>query len=211
MAENALISQQQQQQIIQQVDSPPLLQQQQLKTQQLNEQLQLAQQLQQHPVLANLMSQQKSTNIVDTTNRLGIQIPHHQQQQQQQQQQLGSPTSILLAQQQAQLLQQVSANQLQQSNQETFISPTLGVAPLGKVPLNKEQTQQLSILEATIKKLPVPTDTERIRSYLPRRPTITPSIFPVTPLVGHDTLEFLAKVHSETLFFMFYYMEVRSE
>jgi hypothetical protein len=153
------------------------------------------------------MSQQKSTNIVDTTNRLGIQIPHHQQQQQQ----LGSPTSILLAQQQAQLLQQVSANQLQQSNQETFISPTLGVAPLGKVPLNKEQTQQLAILESTIKKLPVPTDTERIRSYLPRRPTITPSIFPVNPLAGHDTLEFLAKVHSETLFFMFYYMEVRSE
>ena len=53
--------------------------------------------------------------------------------------------------------------QQQQANHETFIQPILGVAPLGKSPLTKEQSQQLAILEAASKRLPQPADTERIR------------------------------------------------
>lgn len=97
--------------------------------------------------------------------------------------------------------------QQQQANHETFIQPILGVAPLGKSPLTKEQSQQLAILEAASKRLPQPADTERIRSYLPRISVNTPSYYPQTPLPGHDSSELLGKLSSETLFFMFYYME----
>lgn len=45
------------------------------------------------------------------------------------------------------------------------------------------------------------------RSYLPRISVNTPSYYPQTPLPGHDSSELLGKLSSETLFFMFYYME----
>jgi len=93
------------------------------------------------------------------------------------------------------------------TNQETFIQPILGVAPLGKTPLSKEQNQQLIILESAYKKLPHPTDTERMRNYLPRILINTPSYYPMTPPNGHDSIDFLNKLTSDSLFFMFYYME----
>ena len=117
-----------------------------------------------------------------------------------------SPT-LLMSQQQQQ--QQMAANlNNTTTNQETFIQPILGVAPLGKTPLTKEQSQQLAILDCAHKKLPHPSDTERIRNYLPRVNVNTPPYYPTTPPVGHDSLDFLCKLSSDTLFFMFYYMEV---
>ena len=201
IAENVVERMSQQQ--LAQTQSPPPVQQQQAKAP-LNEQT-LSQQLQQQLTqsqqsLVNLITQQKSTSD-NTSSRLGIQIPN----QQPQQSQLGSPNSLLLAQQQ--LLQQQQASSGLQSFQETFITTALGAAPLGKVQLTKEQTYQLNILEATTKKMPLPTDTERLRTYMPRKPTITPSYFPLTPPPGHDSLEFLCKLECGTLFFMFYYME----
>jgi len=101
-------------------------------------------------------------------------------------------------------------NQQQNSttnNQETFIQPILGVAPLGKTPLTKDQNQQLVVLESAFKKLPHPSDTERMRNYLPRILINTPSYYPMTPPNGHDSIEFLNKLTSDSLFFMFYYME----
>lgn len=93
------------------------------------------------------------------------------------------------------------------TNQETFIQPILGVAPLGKTPLTKEQNQQLIVLESAYKKLPHPSDTERMRNYLPRILINTPSYYPMTPPNGHDSIDFLNKLTSDSLFFMFYYME----
>jgi CCR4-NOT transcription complex subunit 3 len=93
------------------------------------------------------------------------------------------------------------------TNQETFIQPILGVAPLGKTSLSKEQNQQLQILESAFKKLPHPSDTERMRNYLPRILINTPNYYPQTPPNGHDSIDFLNKLTSDSLFFMFYYME----
>jgi CCR4-NOT transcription complex subunit 3 len=117
-----------------------------------------------------------------------------------------SPT-LLLQNQQNQLQQLQQQQQQQQQNQETFIQPILGVAPLGKTPLTKEQSQQLAILDCAYKKLPHPSDTERLRAYLPRLSVNTPPYYPTTPPQGHDSLDFLCKLSSDTLFFMFYYME----
>ncbi len=125
-----------------------------------------------------------------------------QQSQHQHQQNNSMSPSLLLSQQQQQNLNNTT-------NQETFIQPILGVAPLGKTPLTKEQSQQLAILDCAYKKLPHPADTERIRNYLPRINVNTPPYYPTTPPVGHDSLDFLCKLSSDTLFFMFYYMEVR--
>lgn len=105
------------------------------------------------------------------------------------------------------LMNQQQLNNGNTTNQETFIQPILGVAPLGKTPLTKDQNQQLIILESAFKKLPHPSDTERMRNYLPRILINTPSYYPMTPPNGHDSIDFLNKLTSDSLFFMFYYME----
>lgn len=104
--------------------------------------------------------------------------------------------------------QQLINQQQNQTNNETFIQPILGVAPLGKVTLNKDQTQQLEILDSALKKLPIPSDSERNKIYFSRTPVHTPNYYPSVPPPGHDSLDFLCRLSSETLFFMFYYMEV---
>jgi CCR4-NOT transcription complex subunit 3 len=121
--------------------------------------------------------------------RLGIQIPSSQQS-------LSlntSPTSALM----------------QPPIYEAVIPSILGAAPLGKVPLTKDQLQQLALLEAAHKKLPQPSDNERIRTYLQRQPHTTPYYFPIMPPPSSDSLDFVCKLSCENLFFMFYYMEVR--
>lgn len=125
----------------------------------------------------------------------------------QQSQQLPSLSPSLGQQNQQQQQQQQQLN-LNTTNQETFIQPILGVAPLGKTPLTKDQSQQLIFLDSAFKKLPHPSDTERMRNHLPRIMVNTPPYYPTTPPNSHDSLEFLSKMSSDTLFFMFYYMEV---
>ena len=79
---------------------------------------------------------------------------------------------------------------------EAHIPPLLGVAPLGIVPLNKEHQFQyrfvfranpqcspvrilmFSMLEAASHHLPHPSDSERLRPYLPRNPCHTPPYYP---------------------------------
>ena len=56
--------------------------------------------------------------------------------------------------------------------------PLLGVAPLGIVPLSKEQQLQYTMLEAAAHHLPHPSDSERLRPYLPRNPCHTPLYYP---------------------------------
>jgi len=97
----------------------------------------------------------------------------------------------------------------QRSGQKTeaHIPPLLGVAPLGIVPLNKEHQFQYSMLEAASHHLPHPSDSERLRPYLPRNPCHTPHYYPQAPPPGSDTIDFFQRLSTETLFFIFYYME----
>ena len=107
---------------------------------------------------------------------------------------------------------------------EAHIPPLLGVAPLGVVPLSKEHQFQYTMLEAASHHLPHPSDSERLRPYLPRNPCHTPLYYPQVykptcrrkqmlhifiqaPPPGSDTIDFFQRLSTETLFFIFYYME----
>lgn len=90
---------------------------------------------------------------------------------------------------------------------EAHIPPLLGVAPLGHVPLNKETRFQHAMLEAAFSHMPHPSDSERLRPYLPRNPCLTPQYYPQLPPQGSESLDFFQKLSTETLFFIFYYME----
>lgn len=73
-------------------------------------------------------------------------------------------------------------SQQQQPNQppvlfEANITPLLGVAPLGPVPLAKDHQFQHDMLESGIVHLPHPSDSERIKLYLPRNPCSTPHYY----------------------------------
>ncbi|XP_018325430.1 CCR4-NOT transcription complex subunit 3 isoform X2 [Agrilus planipennis] len=90
---------------------------------------------------------------------------------------------------------------------EAHIPPLLGVAPLGAVPLQKEHQQQFQMMESAYYHMPHPSDSERTRTYLPRNPIHTPPYYIQQPLPHSDTLEFYQRLATETLFFVFYYME----
>ncbi|XP_078316901.1 CCR4-NOT transcription complex subunit 3-like isoform X2 [Crassostrea virginica] len=101
------------------------------------------------------------------------------------------------------------SDQTSQQPQTTTIhlNPLLGVAPLGPVPLSRENFYQLQMLEAAYHHLPHPSDSERQRSFLPRNPCPTPSYYPQLPPPHADSVEFFQRLSTETLFFIFYYME----
>ena len=90
---------------------------------------------------------------------------------------------------------------------EAHIPPLLGVAPLGPVPLTKETQLQYQMLESAYLHMPHPSDSERLRPYLPRNPCTTPQYYPQLPPQGSDSIEFFQRLSTETLFFIFYYME----
>ncbi|XP_015516198.1 CCR4-NOT transcription complex subunit 3 isoform X7 [Neodiprion pinetum] len=90
---------------------------------------------------------------------------------------------------------------------EAHIPPLLGVAPLGPVPLQKEHQLQFQMMEAAYYHMPHPSDSERLRSYLPRNLCKTPPYYQQVQLPHSDTVEFFQRLSTETLFFIFYYME----
>jgi CCR4-NOT transcription complex subunit 3 len=85
------------------------------------------------------------------------------------------------------------------------------------------------MMEAAYYHLPSPSDSERLRPYLQRQPIATPPHFPqvsvLPPTTGRvtidflpfplpqtqlphsDTIDFFQRLATETLFFVFYYME----
>ncbi|XP_021936375.1 CCR4-NOT transcription complex subunit 3 isoform X2 [Zootermopsis nevadensis] len=97
--------------------------------------------------------------------------------------------------------------QQQSVTSEAHIPPLLGVAPLGPVPLQKEHQCQFQMMEAAFYHMPHPSDSERLRTYLPRNPVPTPLYYHQVPLPHSDTVEFFQRLSTETLFFIFYYME----
>uniref|UniRef100_A0ABD2VUH9 CCR4-NOT transcription complex subunit 3 n=1 Tax=Trichogramma kaykai TaxID=54128 RepID=A0ABD2VUH9_9HYME len=90
---------------------------------------------------------------------------------------------------------------------EAHIPPLLGVAPLGPVPLQKEHQHQFQMMEAAFYHMPHPSDSERMRPYLPRNNCPTPPYYQQVQLPHSDTVEFFQRLSTETLFFIFYYME----
>ncbi|XP_029023575.1 CCR4-NOT transcription complex subunit 3-like isoform X2 [Betta splendens] len=95
----------------------------------------------------------------------------------------------------------------QPSLSEVSIPPSLGVCPLGPVPLSKDQGYQQAMEEAAWTHMPHPSDSERIRQYLMRNPCPTLPFHHQVPPPHSDTVEFYQRLSTETLFFIFYYLE----
>jgi CCR4-NOT transcription complex subunit 3 len=111
------------------------------------------------------------------------------------------------------------------------ISPLSGVLPLGRVPLNEEHQRQFELMNAASKHLPLFADSERMGHILPKNPYPTPHYYPQVytihtficknifvltffnnsvfqqPLLDSDSSDFYNRISTETLFFIFYYME----
>lgn len=90
---------------------------------------------------------------------------------------------------------------------QAHIPPLLGVAPLGPLPLNSEHQLQFQMLESSFYHMPHPSDSERTRVYLPRNICQTPLYYNQVLLPHSDSVEFFQRLSTETLFFVFYYME----
>lgn len=93
-------------------------------------------------------------------------------------------------------------------NLSTLIPPLLGVAPLGPVSLSKSCYYQLAMLDSAAHHTIYPSDSQRLRLYLPPNRCQSPSYYPQTALPMSDTAEFFHRLSTETLFFIFYFMEV---
>ena len=115
---------------------------------------------------------------------------------------VNSGSEISMAQQ-----QNASSQQQPKGHGEANVPPLLGVAPLGIVTLTKDQIYQVAMMEACWRHMPHPSDSERLRHYLPRNPCPTPTFYHQVPLQQHDSFEFYLRLSTETLFFIFYYME----
>ncbi|KPU75592.1 uncharacterized protein Dana_GF22756, isoform C [Drosophila ananassae] len=97
------------------------------------------------------------------------------------------------------------SHQQQLATTEAHIPTLLGVTPLGPTPLQKEHQVQFQMMEAAYFHLPHPMDTEKLQTYFHRAPVPTPAHYPQLPI--YDTVEFYQRLSTETLFFVFYYME----
>ncbi|XP_061814007.2 CCR4-NOT transcription complex subunit 3-like [Nerophis lumbriciformis] len=95
----------------------------------------------------------------------------------------------------------------QPSVSEVNIPPSLGVCPLGPTPLPKDQLYQQAMQESAWTHMPHPSDSERIRQYLMRNPCPTLPFHHQMPPHHSDSIEFYQRLSTETLFFIFYYLE----
>ena len=103
--------------------------------------------------------------------------------------------------------QRSSESQTPNQNLTTMIPPLLGVAPLGPVSLSKTCCYQLAMLDAAAHHQIYPSDSQRLRLYLPPTRCQSPAYYPQTALPHSDTSEFFHRLSTETLFFIFYFME----
>ncbi|KAL6728420.1 hypothetical protein Aduo_010195 [Ancylostoma duodenale] len=91
--------------------------------------------------------------------------------------------------------------------QRAHIPAWLGASPLGRIQTTNEMEMQLAALEASLARTPLPMDSERPRTYLPKIPCPCASYYPQVSAQNVDTLEYYLRLSPETLFFIFYYME----
>jgi len=139
----------------------------------------------------------------EATNRAGLKVPSSHANQQTQMPSIGTTAPTIS---QSGLFPTPGSKDRSQKT-EAHIPPLMGVAPLGPVPLNKDTQLQYAMLEAAFLHMPHPSDSERLRPYLPRNPCPTPSYYPQLPPTGSDEIDFFLRLSTETLFFIFYYME----
>ena len=100
-------------------------------------------------------------------------------------------------------------------NQEAFVfDPVLGVCPLGPIPLTPERSMQLEMLEAAAMNLPLPSDSNRLRSLTlingyPNAPVSIPPhhYHSYDPKHNFDSYEYFKNLVPDTLFFIFYFYE----
>lgn len=217
--------QQQQQQQLQQQQQQLQHQQQQLQTQQLQPHIQ--QETHQQPSVQQ--EQQQASIQQEQHHKSGVQEQHQQaivsQEQHQQpivpQEQLQQPivpqephqqNNVQQEQHQQSAIQQDQHQppsvQQQNQNLSTLIPPLLGVAPLGPVSLSKHCHYQLAMLDAAAHHTIYPSDSQRLRLYLPPNRYRSPAYYPQTALPMSDTADFFHRLSTETLFFIFYFMEV---
>ncbi|KAH9632903.1 hypothetical protein HF086_002725 [Spodoptera exigua] len=71
----------------------------------------------------------------------------------------------------------------------------------------QEHQLQFQMLESSFYHMPHPSDSERTRVYLPRNICPTPIYYNQVLLPHSDSVEFFQRLSTETLFFVFYYME----
>lgn len=75
------------------------------------------------------------------------------------------------------------------------------------LPMSSELENQLKFLEEAATKLPSPLDSEKARAYLPKiQCPVAP--YPAETPPNFDTFDYFLQLSSETLFFIFYYLEV---
>ena len=65
----------------------------------------------------------------------------------------------------------------------------------------------LSLLEPSLRNLPDPLDSDRVRQYIPRNPYRTPSYFPSLPAPIFDDPVLFDKLSVDSLFFIFYFQQ----
>uniref|UniRef100_A0A0D6QUV9 CCR4-NOT transcription complex subunit 3 n=1 Tax=Araucaria cunninghamii TaxID=56994 RepID=A0A0D6QUV9_ARACU len=70
-----------------------------------------------------------------------------------------------------------------------------------------DHIHNVQMLEAAYHKLPQPKDSERLRSYVPRHPAVTPPSYPQVQAPIIDNPSFWAQLDTDTLFFAFYYQQ----
>ncbi|XP_038989823.1 CCR4-NOT transcription complex subunit 3-like isoform X2 [Phoenix dactylifera] len=75
-----------------------------------------------------------------------------------------------------------------------------------------DQIYNMQMLEAAFYKLPQPKDSERVKSYVPRHPAVTPPSYPQTQAPIIDNPAFWERlgfdpIGTDTLFFAFYYQQ----
>ncbi|KAH9331669.1 hypothetical protein KI387_003777, partial [Taxus chinensis] len=70
-----------------------------------------------------------------------------------------------------------------------------------------DNVYNLQMLDSAYHKLPQSKDSERLRSYVPRHPAITPASYPQVQLPLFDNPAFWEHLDTDTLFFAFYYQQ----
>jgi CCR4-NOT transcription complex subunit 3 len=87
------------------------------------------------------------------------------------------------------------------------LDPLIGIAPLGPQALNRLNAFQLEMLDSVARHLPQPADSQRIRTHFPHSPYVSTGYsYYLAPAVW-DSLDFYSRLDTDTLFFIFYYME----
>lgn len=72
---------------------------------------------------------------------------------------------------------------------------------------SQDHQLQFQMLESSFYHMPHPSDSERSRTYLPRNICPTPLYYNQVVLPHSDSVDFFQRLSTETLFFIFYYME----